>query len=177
MLTIWNEFARLVSDAAPAFALGRIQLDRILRTRQRQFRLRLFLRHFRGALPGHCGPLAEMLDSVTAKKVRSRRILFKSGSCEQYSGIVSDEKREMGRKSRSATSHTSLRRPGSPANHQRRAGDEEMGLIRAMHSRHGVRARWGHGDRNMDFATLPVMPESARRGREERHRTYHTVCR
>ena len=52
-----------------------------------------------------------------------RRILFKSGSCEQYSGIVSDESREMGRKSRSATSHTSRRRPGSPANHQRRAGD------------------------------------------------------
>ena len=68
-------------------------LDRILRTRQRQFRLRLFLQHFRGALPGHCGPLAEMLDSITAKKVRSRRILFKSGSCEQYSGIVSDEKK------------------------------------------------------------------------------------
>ena len=96
---------------------------------------------------------------------------------QQYSGIVSNGKREMGRKSRSATSHTSRRRPGSLANHQRRAGDEEMGLIRAMHSRHGVRARWGYGDRNMDFATLPVMPESARRGREERHRTYHTVCR
>ena len=62
-------------------------------------------------------------DSVTAKKVRSRRILFKPGSCEQCSGIVSDESREMGRKSRSATSHTSRRRPESPANHQRRAGD------------------------------------------------------
>ena len=174
MLTIWNEFARLVSDAAPAFALGRIQLDRILRTRQRQFRLRLFLRHFRGALPGHCGPLAEMLDSVTAKKVRSRRILFKSGSCEQYSGIVSDERREMGRKSRSATSHTSRRRPGSPANHQRRAGDEEMGLIRAMHSRHGVRARWGYGDRNMDFATLP---DDARIGKTWERRTTSDVSR
>ena len=50
-------------------------LDRILRTRQRQFRLRLFLQHFRGALPDRCGLLAEVLDRVMAKEVRSCRII------------------------------------------------------------------------------------------------------
>jgi hypothetical protein len=46
-----------------------------------------FLQHFGGAFPGRCGLLAETLDRVTAKKVRSRRILFKSGSCDQQQRI------------------------------------------------------------------------------------------
>jgi hypothetical protein len=99
-----------------------------------------------------------MLDSVTAKKVRSRRILFKSGSCEQYSGIIS---KKAGRR---AASHDRLRAtlredgPDLPRITNGGLATREMGLIRAMHSRHRVRARWGYGDRNMDFATLPVMP-------------------
>ena len=144
----------------------------------RQFRLRLFLQHFRGALPGHCGPLAEMLDSITAKKVRSRRILFKSGSCEQYSGIVSDEKREMGRK-------VTIGYEPHFAKTARISRESAMEGWR--------RGRWGSFGRciaGTGFANgggmvtgtwiLPrslMMSESARRGREERHRTYHAVCR
>jgi hypothetical protein len=160
-------------------------LDRIFRTRQRQFRLHLFLQHFRGALPGHCGPLAEMLDSVTAKKVRSagsssNPALAISTRIQGIGDVFGDRLR---RKKGGAASHDRLRAtlredcPDLPRITNGGLATREMGLIRAMHSRHRVRARWGYGDRNMDFATLPVMPESARRGREERHRTYHAVCR
>ena len=106
---------------------------------------------------------------------RSRRILFKSGSCEQRSWIVSDESREMVRKPRSATSHAWRRRPGSPANHQRRAGDAgDAAHSGDMHSRHRVRARWVYGDRNMDFATLP---DDARIGKTWETRTTPDVSR
>jgi hypothetical protein len=92
-----------------------------------------------------------------------------------YSEIVSAEKREMGRRtSRSATSHTSRRRPGSRGNHQPGLATREMGLIRALHSRHRVCARWGYGDRNMDFATLP---DDARIGKTWEGRTTSDVSR
>ena len=115
-----------------------------------------------------------MLDSITAKKVRSRRILFRSGSCEQYSGIVSDEK------GRWAASHDRLRAalredgPDLPRITSGGLATREMGLIRAMHSRHRVRARWGYGDRSMDFATLP---DDARIGKTWERRTTSDVSR
>ena len=153
-------------------------LDRTLGTRQRQFRLRLFLQHFRGALPGHCGPLAEMLDSVTAKMVRlapdplqirllrtvfGDRLRRKQGDGLQVTIGYEPHFAKTARISRE-----------SPTEGWRRGRWGSFGrCIAGTGFAHGggmVTGTW----------ILPrslMMPESARRGREERHRTYHAVCR
>ena len=53
----------------------------------------------------------------------------------------------------------------------------EMGLIRALHSRHRVRARWSIVTGTWILPRSLMMPESARRGREKRYRRCHAVCR
>ena len=136
--------------------------------------------------PGHCGPLAEMLDSVTAKKVRSRRILFKSGSCDQH---------QDSRDWRCIRGSSPTKKGRWAASHDRlRATLREDGPDLARITNQGWRrGRWGSFGRciaGTGFAhrggmvtgtwILPrslMMPESARRGREEQHRTYHAVCR
>jgi hypothetical protein len=129
----------------------------ILRTRQRHFRLRLFLQHFRGALPGHCGRLAEMLGSVTAKKVRSRRILFK---VRLLRTVFGDRLRRNQGDGPQVTigyepqfAKTARISRESPTEGWRRGRWGSFGnALQAQGS------WWEDGDKNMDFATLPVMP-------------------